>query len=379
MAAEKLTLLSVWLGFLSVLLGLLSSVLAIVAVCMARKQGRIQVKQSNEISTQTETIRAQHQDIRRQSRNIEHQSKQIDEQTDKIKQIHDSLTDMSRVLHLHDYVKMAGIIYRKDGLDRVVTSLSHWVCRGDYESFVVEGIKLCTANELIFVGSIDWNHYLPGVIWRFLKVREHSKTKVRILHVDKEVGLQPFVVSRNIGIQEHPEIPPGDLLLGIPATSSIKMYGSNIGENSPIHVHFYNFLCDALVCPRSGVRRALPEFYRNSGIQAPQITLGDGLERILDLPEIKRILREDTHDARHDDARSVVVEKISGTLVELLGKVSNPEEREIAMHEENVVKIVTDFVYLLAETGIIVENRTDLAAVRFDLGREAKCSSFFGK
>src|ERR1043166_100670 len=73
---------------------------------------------------------------------------------------------------LEDYVQKASEMYKSAGVDRVVTSLRHWVARGEPASWIEKGVMGSSAKELVFVGTIKWDVYYPGVLWRFMKLRE---------------------------------------------------------------------------------------------------------------------------------------------------------------------------------------------------------------
>jgi hypothetical protein len=96
-----------------------------------------------------------------------------------------TVNDLTAVLGLEGYVRKAAEIYASEGAARIVTSLGHWVCTGSYASSVEEGLKAARADQIIFVGSIRWDHFIPGVLWRLVTIRELLRDRGRVIHVAK--------------------------------------------------------------------------------------------------------------------------------------------------------------------------------------------------
>ena len=188
---------------------------------------------------------------------------------------------------LSSYIDRAADLYQAPDTERVVTSLKHWVATGDPAKRIQEGLKNSSAKELVFVGQIGWDKYLPGVLWRFVTARDirNNKTsgplqRVQIIHVNDPIPT--FVVTRQ-SAEARKMGNRGRVLIGNPlhtsAASPNGWYGVNLGSGHPDQVDYYNFLFDALICPHPLVVKNWNILADATGIREPRAHM-DGLHRI---------------------------------------------------------------------------------------------------
>jgi hypothetical protein len=155
---------------------------------------------------------------------------------------------------LSSYIEEASRIYQESQCERIVTSLRHWVAKKPLSERISAGLRNCDATAIVFLGTIEWDVYFPGVMWRLSMLRGLKKggalraaQKVVVLHVPKDIPT--FVVSKRSG-QQPGSSDRGSLLIGNPHPSNpSKLYGMNLGTRYPREVDHYNFLVDTLICP----------------------------------------------------------------------------------------------------------------------------------
>ena len=193
---------------------------------------------------------------------------------------------------LENYIAQASSIYKEPSIERVVTSLRHWVARGDPARYIEDGITESTAKELVFVGTIDWNVYFPGVLWRFVMLRKILRAKgngchqiARIYHVEEGVPL--FVVSKRESGKTTPGRDHGSLLIGNPMQSAgTQLYGIDLGRDHPQQVDHYNFVFDTLICPKERMIAQWETIKQATGIERPYFH-EDGITTIFETNPFK--------------------------------------------------------------------------------------------
>lgn len=334
----------------------------------------------NKLADLSKRIDTQSKDILQITKKLEMVKKHFDETRKKVEETHDVV---SKTVGLPGYVELAAKIYERPGLERVVTSLQHWLPA----NVIRDGIKECNAKKLVFIGRIDWDQYLPGVLWRFVQLRKKAKQntmekknpgqKLQIIHVNPDVLLPLFVVSKSAKKQNESnksdqEETAGELLIGNPrGAGTIAHYGILLGKEKESHgqVLFYNVLCDQILDSKI---QDLPNY--------------DGLKYLL-IPEVDGIKKGNLHKftdmLKHPaypggDPWDTACERLVDQLHKLVAKQARPDEKGLLLSGKLKVKrVVKDFMNVLKKEGIVKEGPIDNGKRKLIINSDkANCENF---
>jgi NitT/TauT family transport system permease protein len=294
------------------------------------------------------------------------QSRELEAHTAELRMVRELIQD---VYGLDDYIREAIGIYR-DRSQRVVTSLHFWVGNRAIGTQIESGIRNTNSHEMVFIGCIAWNHFLPGVFWRFNVLYEVLHTpgqtvpleRGQIWHVDDTIPV--FVVSK----PRPSDGRSGRLLVGNPAArGSTRIYGIKYHDRDPILVDFYNFITDAYVCPAPRIRDHLSNLVIESAVGIYQYlnvrlpTIRDGLQQLLQLEELQTKVYAG-HVVQSSDE--------DGAMGELRWKIARDFVREWSPLREQALQ-TEDGQFLMNETEAheacdrLLRNLHDVGILRF--------------
>lgn len=269
------------------------------------------------------------------------------------------------VFGLANYIEEASLMYKQPGIERVVTSLRHWVARGDPAKWIERGVRKSEAEQLVFVGTIEWGEYYPGVLWRFVTLRDIFRSgkcavkEMQIHHV--EPGVPIFVVSKK---KEQTHTDRGSLLVGNPMeTGGTNLYGLNLNNDHPRQVDHYNFIYDTLICPCERLVDQWPNILTEcTGMEKPYLHK-DGLQRIFEIEPFEEngLAYSRVTIVNHKDAAAnklALIEKKAEEIALQLDEMIQhyvylEEEREFLPKKIEIVEWTKRFLAALCEEGII--------------------------
>jgi len=254
---------------------------------------------------------------------------------------------------LGEYVSKAASMYSDEKAERVVTSLRHWLCTDQYATMIETGLTAAKAEEIVFLGYIEWNWHFPGVLWRFNLLRRlahkaSNQQRFRITHLIRPAPL--FVVSRRKSTAGGAK-QGGSLLIGNPdPASSTKAYGVDLGQRSPEQVEHYNFIYDALFCVGACGAQNCP-----AKVVAPEYGPCDGLRRVFEVgafqfPDGTVFQHRSSEEAA---LRSECAQQVAHLFSIQIQLPDRADERELAADEKRMHKHVEEFLENLEATGIL--------------------------
>jgi hypothetical protein len=273
------------------------------------------------------------------------------------------------VFGLESYIQEASQIYKGDNIERVVTSLRHWVARGDAAKWIIEGVEESAARKIVFVGPIDWNVYYPGVLWRLVILRKilQSKnkngTEINVLHV--EDGVPAFVVSKREKNKQTND-DHGSLLIGNPMdTAGTNLYGINLEAGHPKQVDHYNFVFDTLICPDECLIKQWEVIKKCTGIEHAY-EHEDGLTRIFKIKPFAcgGFIYAEENLPEGDYATSLVEHKAREIAREIMPLIEvyprKSDEKQFLPEQSEIVDWSRNFLNALLQSEILeVRSRQD--------------------